>query len=63
MIHLVYRAQSKGHMQVTINTEGRSAVPCPVNYTSSDLYAQIDRRKKKNQTFPKLAEIQPVQKG
>ncbi|RMB98754.1 hypothetical protein DUI87_24973 [Hirundo rustica rustica] len=63
MTHLGYRAQSKGHMQVTTNTEGGSTLQCPVNYSSSDLYAQMGQRKKKHKTFPKLAEIQPEQKG
>lgn len=40
-------------MQVTRNTEGRSTLPCPVNYSSSDLYIQMGQRKKKTQNFSK----------
>lgn len=58
MIHLGYRAESKGHMQVTTNIEGRSALQCPVNYTSSDLYAKMDKRKKKKKTTKLLRNLQ-----
>lgn len=43
IIHLEYRTKSKGHVQVTTNTEGRLDLQRPVNNTCSELYEQKEK--------------------